>query len=128
MGSFFNIHSSAFFENEASYDAVIIFLDGGKDDRLLVSEPGKTDRREMAFVNRTHHHCAIKDSHIYNNRLLEGGNLIKVLEANLLMESNEIYDNELLKLHGGIHVSYGHLELNENEFFSSKNASFYYDL
>lgn len=82
----------------------------------------------MIFANKTHNHSKIGHSSIYQNKLLEGGNLIKVLEANLLMENNKIHDNELLKMHGGIHVSYGHLELNKNEFYSSRNASFYLDL
>ena len=103
-------------------------MDGKKDDRLLISEPGKQDRREMIFANKTHNHSKIEHSSIYQNKLLEGGNLIKVLEANLLMENNKIHDNDLLKMHGGIHVSYGHIELNKNEFYSSKNESFYLDL
>jgi hypothetical protein len=57
-----------------------------------------------------------------------GGNLIKVVNSNLIVNKTRMYMNDVVSKSGGIHLSYSNVEVYNSEFnVDNSSDRFYFD-
>jgi hypothetical protein len=61
--------------------------------------------------------------------MLYGGNLIKIINSNLLVDTINVYKNNIFSKSGGIHMSYSNVNIKNSVFDINNelNDRFYYD-
>jgi|TARA_B110001450_G_C17514790_1_gene437979 hypothetical protein len=129
--SIIEITRTEFHDNEAMYDALILFLEGADQDRILQDgqdyiqealpeEESKNSKPDLSqtyeFVNMQRKISTLLEVKVFNNTLNHGGNVIKAVNSNLEIIDSRFKGNTLLYMHGGIHIMYGNLYIHKTEF------------
>ena len=125
--SIIEITRTEFHDNEAMYDALILFLEGADQDRILQDgqealpeEESKNSEPDLSqtyeFVNMQRKISTLLEVKVFNNTLNHGGNVIKAVNSNLEIIDSRFKGNTLLYMHGGIHIMYGNLYIRKTEF------------
>ena len=125
--SIVEITRTEFHDNEAMYDALIMFLEGADQDRILQDDDDDYGQT-YEFVNMQREISTLLEVQVHNNTLNHGGNLIKAVNSNLEIIKSNFTGNTLLYMHGGIHVMYGNLYIRETEFEMTNDIDYLYNV
>jgi hypothetical protein len=120
--SIIEITRTEFHDNEAMYDALILFLEGADQDRIL------QDGQTYEFVNMQRKISTLLEVKIFKNKLNHGGNVIKAVNSNLELINSRFIGNTLLYMHGGIHIMYGNLYIRKTEFEMTNDNDYLYNV
>ena len=114
--SFFEMSDCDFTNNEAIGDSGIIFQDNSRNNKYYTGfENGLS-----IFGDRDDHLSTIKNVKIIKTDMFYGGNIIKVVNSNMIIENVTMEDNNIYSKSGGIHMSYSNINLT-NSLFDVKN-------
>ena len=120
--SIIEITRTEFHDNEAMYDALILFLEGADQDRIL------QDGQTYEFANMQREISTLLEVKVVNNTLNHGGNVIKAVNSNLEIIDSRFKGNTLLYMHGGIHIMYGNLHIRKTEFEMTDDNDYLYNV